>query len=284
MPMGPVIAYSTAPMCVTEACMRTYADQNEGFRGMYDVPEEADSVGMPSFLKKGRTVSGRSGFSRLLRKRTGKPVYSAGTETLGHEGDAGTTPIRTEGTEKDLHEMILTAAQLQNADGSFGSGDDALIRTSSFITGLLLSGDEWKPYRLQLIKAGEALMKLLPDAARQSSGLQADTAGRIPDSQADPDNPDQAENRGVGSQLSLASAALALLTVKGLLRRYVGMRSPADMVKGLPVKAANTFDAVLSGNLDQLPDPDGSVTSGIAVAGERAARYLRAAIHNDKKP
>lgn len=61
--------------------------------------------------------------------------------------------------DDELNEAIRTAAGVQKADGSFGTGSDANRKTSLFIIGMLLMRDEWKPYRIQVRKAGEALVK-----------------------------------------------------------------------------------------------------------------------------
>ena len=64
------------------------------------------------------------------------------------------TPIPT------LESTFLTdAAALQNADGSFGQGDERVKKTSLFVIGTLILGEDSKPYRIQLKKAGAYLTK-----------------------------------------------------------------------------------------------------------------------------
>lgn len=58
----------------------------------------------------------------------------------------------------DLNELIREAAQLQKADGSFGEGSPGIMKTSCFIIAMLLLRDQWKPYRIQMGKAGKALL------------------------------------------------------------------------------------------------------------------------------
>ena len=53
--------------------------------------------------------------------------------------------------------FLTDAAALQNADGSFGRGDGQVNKTSLFIIGTLILGEDSKPYRIQLVKAGAFL-------------------------------------------------------------------------------------------------------------------------------
>lgn len=57
-----------------------------------------------------------------------------------------------------MDDIIIKAAQSQKADGTFGEGEETVRRTSFFITGMLMLGKEWKPYRIQIKKATEALI------------------------------------------------------------------------------------------------------------------------------
>ena len=54
--------------------------------------------------------------------------------------------------------FLIDAAALQNADGSFGQGDERIKKTSLFIIGTLILGEDSKPYRIQLKKAGAYLV------------------------------------------------------------------------------------------------------------------------------
>lgn len=246
MPLEPNNAYSFAPMCVTEACMRSYPQ---------DMLDDSKSPAIPPFLKKGRTASSRSGHIRLLRKPAEKPVYSVMPEALDEGMGSDMLSIKSVDAKENLHEMILRAAQLQNAAGAFGNEDEAVLKTSCFIIGMLLSGEEWKPYRLQLIKARDALMKLLSDTDGHISGLQTD------------------------SLFAIAAAALAMFIDSGLLRHDREISVLKGIVNGLPGVAADLFNAVLSGSTDKIPDPDGGVPSGNIGNKERAARYLHAVIN-----
>ena len=53
--------------------------------------------------------------------------------------------------------FLTDAAASQNADGSFGRGDVQVNKTSLFIIGTLTLGEDSKPYRIQLKKAGAYL-------------------------------------------------------------------------------------------------------------------------------
>jgi Ca-activated chloride channel family protein len=63
-------------------------------------------------------------------------------------------------TVNDLADAIRRAAEKQNADGTFGAGKNAGNLTSYFIIGMLLAEDAWKPYRIQIMKAGRALLAI----------------------------------------------------------------------------------------------------------------------------
>lgn len=56
-----------------------------------------------------------------------------------------------------LHDAFRRAGEIQNADGSFGSKDDRRKKTAIYVIGMLLSQGDWKPYRIQIMKAGSVL-------------------------------------------------------------------------------------------------------------------------------
>lgn len=58
-----------------------------------------------------------------------------------------------------LYETIRKAAESQKADGTFGGTNDVNRKTSLFIIGMLSLEEDYKPYRIQLMKAGAALLK-----------------------------------------------------------------------------------------------------------------------------
>ncbi|HEX2947592.1 MAG TPA: VIT domain-containing protein [Clostridia bacterium] len=270
MPLAPDKAYSSAPFCVTEACMRSYPDESKEVESMSEVLAESDMLMIPSFLRKGSSNSGRSGRGGPFGSRSNKPAYARMVQAPGSPMEAGVSENKAADTASDLHEMIITAARLQNAAGSFGTGRDATLRTSCFIVGMLLLDEEWKPYRLQLIKAGEALLKVLVE---KGNGIQQANKA----SSAQPAEASSNQYNVYASEL--AAAALAMLTDSGLLRRNTKISSLEGVINGLPGSASDLFKAVLSGSTDQIPDPDGSIPAGVTDKKIRAAHYLQAVIN-----
>ena len=57
-----------------------------------------------------------------------------------------------------IHEIMRRAAEKQNADGTFGIGEDINRKTASFIIGMLSLKTDCYPYRIQIQKAGIALL------------------------------------------------------------------------------------------------------------------------------
>ncbi len=304
MPIAQDKAFAFAPLCVTESCMRSYQDENDGISGMKYDRDVSGSTEIPTFPGKRRSVPGRSGFGGTIRMRTEKSTYPSTTQALDHKAGAGATEAGTtcinaglhEMTDikASLHEMIITAAQLQDAAGSFGTGEDAILRTSCFIIGMLLLDEEWKPYRIQLIKAGEALLKALAGndhivADAQTAAISATQTGSWTqtDSWTRTDSPAQSANPEGSASLPLAAAALAMLTGAGLLRYDTKTSSLEEVVKSLPGNASGLFNAILSGDPEQLPDADRSILVAVGSIPEpgadkksRAADYLQAVINN----
>lgn len=117
------LVYGMVPMMVTEAPMRSYSNE-----------EITDESNIRGFLR--RNKNSRSGSIRAESKS--RFIKSS-------------TPL-------SANEIIRNVAQLQNADGTFGSGNEVNRRTSFYIIGMLLFSKEWKPYRIQIIKSGGALI------------------------------------------------------------------------------------------------------------------------------
>ncbi len=281
MPLSQEKTFSFAPLCVTESCMRSYQGEEGGINGMNCDAEEPGFIGMPSFLRKGRSISGRSGSGKSMRSRQEESAFSSAPKAFDSRAGASptenkTTDIKTElhgmtDTRAALHEMIITAAQLQDASGSFGTDGDAVFRTSCFIIGMLLLGEEWKPYRIQLIKAGEALMKYLTGNDRGAAQTVAMSAART-------DTLTQTTDPGKTAASSLAAAALAMLTDKGLLRQDLKISSLESVINALPGNASEMFNEILSGEIGQLPGAGGGSTADVNDKKLRAAQYLQAVI------
>jgi|GEM_PF-1063644 len=271
MPLAQDMVFDCAPSCVTETGMRSYQDESIEMSRIPDVPDSSASFMIPSFLRKGRSASSRSGFSKTMRMRTENSTYSRAPEALARKTGAGATGTGTGDISAGLHEMIITAAQLQDAAGSFGTGADVVLRTSCFIIGMLLLDEEWKPYRIQLMKAGEALLKALTD-----NGLSAADAQTAALSAIRTDSPIQPANPGKSVSSQLAVAALAMLTDSGLLRQETKISSLEGVINGLSGNASGLFNAILSGNLGQLPDADGCIAAAGIDKKPCAAQYLQA--------
>ena len=275
MPLAQEKTFSFVPLCVTESCMRSYQEEDDGLNGM-NCDEEPGFIGIPSFLRKGRSAPNRSGFGRSMRTRSEKLAFSSAPEVFDGKSAAGAAETAVTDIKASLHEMIITAAQLQDASGSFGSRGDAVFRTSCFIIGMLLLDEEWKPYRIQLIKAGEALLKALEGDRQSAAG--AHTAQTATFSAALADSTTQSVNPVKAAALSLAAAALAMLTDKGLLKQGIKISSLESAINALPGNASELFNEILSGAIEHLPDTDGSTPAAGADKKSRAARYLQAVI------
>ena len=137
-----------APSIVTEASMRSYAYE-----------DVSDDLNIPSFLR--RNISSRSSSTRS---------GSARSESKGRLSRRSSIPASVPTSMQtslptsmpalhSIHEIIRDVAQSQNADGAFGTDIEINRRTAFYVIGMLLSGKEWKPYRIQIIKAGGALLK-----------------------------------------------------------------------------------------------------------------------------
>lgn len=122
------IMYCMAPSIVSEPAMRFQRDE-----GM------AEKLEIPAFFKKSMS-------RRAYGTGMGKAVL----------------PKAKEREVPSVNEMVMKAAQSQKADGAFGSGSEMNRRTAFFIIGMLLLTREWRPYRIQITKAGKALCKSDP--------------------------------------------------------------------------------------------------------------------------
>jgi len=60
----------------------------------------------------------------------------------------------------EISDLIFRTAEKQNADGTFGHEKEVSRKTSYYIIGMLLFNDKWKPYRIQIMKAGKALLSM----------------------------------------------------------------------------------------------------------------------------
>ncbi len=63
-----------------------------------------------------------------------------------------------------IDDIIRHVAEKQNADGTYGSGNEIIRKTSAFIIGMLLTKENWKPYKIQIVKASKALMNKTQNA------------------------------------------------------------------------------------------------------------------------
>jgi hypothetical protein len=276
MPLAQEKVFSFAPLCVTESCMRSYQDEADGLNGM-NCDEEPGFIGIPSFLRKGRSAPNRSGSGRSMRTRSEKSAFPSAPEAFAGKASAVAAETVSTDIKASLHDMIITAAQLQDASGSFGSGGDAVFRTSCFIIGMLLLDEEWKPYRIQLIKAGEALLKALEGDGQSTADTQ--TPQTATKSTARTDSPTQAVNPAKTASSSLAAAALAMLTDRGLLKQNIKIRLFESVINALPGNASGLFNEILSGDIEHLPDTDGSTTAADTDKKTRAAQYLQTVIN-----
>lgn len=136
----PVFATFSAANFVTES-ENLYADD-----GALDVP---------SFLKRSRSPG--TGKSRAMAPAPARQNISKG---LIHKEKMADDGIPFE----DVKELIREAARKQKANGVFGEDKTITLKTSCFIIAMLLLEDQWKPYRIQIVKAGKALLQTGDDA------------------------------------------------------------------------------------------------------------------------
>jgi hypothetical protein len=127
----------------------------ESFNAAYsanDTPE------MPAFFKR---RSSRSFGNEKCRFMSAAPASDDGiSDSFRDTGKPKKNmhPEVAQHTLESIDDFIREAAGKQNADGTFGKEQFINLKTSCFVIALLLKKDEWKPYRIQLGKAGKALM------------------------------------------------------------------------------------------------------------------------------
>lgn len=191
------VMYNMAPMRVTESSMRSYSSM-----------DTADDLDIPRFLRK--KTNSRSGSI--------KPVQRNG--------------VLKENTPPAAKEIIRRAAQSQNANGTFGSGNDVYRKTSFYIIGMLLREEEWRPYRIQLIKAGGALIHTGSGDLLRSSDLQQSSA----------------------EDLLLKAVAFSLLLEMRLMQAGELRTMTDDAVRRLSAPDKAAFEAFKSGNQQLFSD------------------------------
>ncbi len=136
----PVFAAFMAPNFVTESAIR-YADDY--------------ALDVPSFLKRSKPL--RSNKRSAVAPAPNERGISKG---LMHKE----TYTEEEATFEDVQDLIREAARKQKANGAFGEDKTITLKTSCFIIAMLLLEDHWKPYKIQLTKAGKALLRTEDDS------------------------------------------------------------------------------------------------------------------------
>lgn len=135
-PVTNFVGAFASPAIVTENYLKTYSNS-------------ANKLEIPCFLRRKDKNMTRS------KKYTQSDALSIpGIEDGIYDI---TNNNETSGNTK-INDLIRKVAQKQNADGTFGSGNEINSKTAYFVIGMLLLEDEWKPYRIQIKKAGKALL------------------------------------------------------------------------------------------------------------------------------
>jgi Uncharacterized protein containing a von Willebrand factor type A (vWA) domain len=109
-----------------------------------------DELDVPSFLRK--TTSSAS-------RRSKSPRFIESMELKVSEDIGSIQDTAISSVTNGINETIRKASEKQNANGSFGSGKDIINKTSFYIIGMLSMKEDWKPYRIQITKAGDVLIK-----------------------------------------------------------------------------------------------------------------------------
>lgn len=240
--------------------------------------ESCDSLPTPGFLRSRRAGSGRAASHNRSGKlpedgadkpldfcssvpdkdllRTGKIMIenSSGNSASGGKATGGKASA---GKATGLDEVIRAAAQSQNADGSFGAGSEAGLRTSYFIIGMLLLDKMWRPYRIQIVKAGEALMKPSNDTD-SVNGEESGTATGI---------------SGGSAALLSRAAAYAMMSKSGLFNEGRVNAANASVLAILSAGQRQIYDAFISGNLRAFSDFAGLRQPDIAQPVENLPVY-----------
>ncbi len=111
---------------------------------------------LPIFMRRNR-----AGRAKALKTMVSTTQERSIAQDFLHKGEVNCAPQLNE----DITDLVREAARKQKADGSFGDEKAISRLTSCFIIALLLLKDRWKPYRIQLIKAGKALLQTGNDAS-----------------------------------------------------------------------------------------------------------------------
>lgn len=206
-----MVCYAAAP-CVTEISMRSYSPADRD-----GIQEQEEMLDMPMFLRRKKTSSCRSASSGKERGvQSQRKVRSEQDENMSFRRDDPLTEISRSST---LEEIIRNVAQAQNADGSFGTGKETNNRTAYYIIGMLTTDKSWKPYRIQIMKAGERFMKTLA----------ADTENML-----------------------LKTLAAGLLKKEGLLKDSRLVSFANEMAGKLSESERHAYEGALSGELGLL--------------------------------
>lgn len=123
---------------------------------------EPDEVGaIPTFLRK--RSSSRTDKRSFIEEQSNVDFHVAENEEMlinatvpSGNGESLVNTTVPAGKE-EIFESMRRASEKQNADGTFGSGRDGNLKTAFYIIGMLMNGEDWKPYRIQITKAGGAL-------------------------------------------------------------------------------------------------------------------------------
>lgn len=145
-------AFALSPDMVTES-MNLYADN--------------EKLGFHSFFRPGRGSlpdKNRNALAPVPSERSLSKVFMHKEKSAGDQAPS-----------EDVQGLIREAASKQKANGEFGEGGMITLKTSCFIIATLLMEDHWKPYRIQIIKAGKALLQ----AAEGSLLLKAVAVGMM---------------------------------------------------------------------------------------------------------
>lgn len=131
-----------------------YSEHNIVTEKRSNYSNEEDCLESPKFFKR---LSRRTS----SRKERGIVASAAGSgifDSFRSMKKPEMQPSQDTPSMVDVSELIREAAQLQKADGSFGEGSPGIMKTSCFVIAMLLLRDHWKPYRIQLVKAGKVLL------------------------------------------------------------------------------------------------------------------------------
>lgn len=115
----------------------------------YCIRSTSDSLDMPAFLQNSRSKRQEVTVNEC---RPASPIDFS-EDWVDSENDEIVE------MEDRLNNAFRRAAEIQNADGSFGTKENWIRKTALYVIGMLISKGDWKPYRIQIKKAGAALLK-----------------------------------------------------------------------------------------------------------------------------